>query len=304
MLTLNSCPVCYSQNIQLAYQGKTTRDPSDPKRWKVYKCLDCTLGFINPQPTWTELQPYYSSDYPLYQSSHGLEDTEDNLVEQAKAAGEYRGVKIKPGLRLLDVGCGGGSFLNIAKQLGAEVQGIEPSEYGFTSTRALGLPVFLGTLEDYFKSEARDRKFDLITSNHVIEHVPNPVEVLELMGKLLAPGGAIQIAVPNADCKFAQRLKDRWHSTDLPYHILQFTSQSFTCAAQKAGLQIRQQYTSSPDFAVANSIRLLMRYQWFIPRTLLSKISWIDNVYAPRLANQMDSRGEGEALVTELEAVN
>ena len=47
-----------------------------------------------------------------------------------------------------------------------------------------------------------------------------------------------------------------------------------------------------------------MRYQWFIPRTLLSKISWIDNVYAPRLANQMDSRGEGEALVTELEVVN
>ena len=299
MQNLSQCPVCSSQDIHEVYVGRTTRDPHDSKRWLMNQCSACNLKFLNPQPTWSELQPYYSFKYPAY--SRTLD--EEDAVAKAEERREYRGIKILPGLSLLDFGCGAGSFLSVMRKLGFRVQGIEPSVQGCKVCESEGIPVFNGTMEEYHQHETGKRKFDIITANHVLEHVPNPVEVLHLMGEMLAPGGLIWIAVPNADCKFAKQLKDRWHSTDIPYHILQFTPKSFTCAAEKAGLQVHRQYTESPESIVASSIRLELRYKWFIPRTLSGRFKIIDNLYAPRLAKKMDLDKQGECLITELGAI-
>jgi SAM-dependent methyltransferase len=304
MKKLDVCPVCTSRNIRFSYQGKTTRDSNDPNQWQLYECLDCSLGFVNPQPNWDDLQAYYSSLYPPYQASHGLREDEERVLAQARIDGEYRGVKITPGQSLLDVGCGAGSFIGIMEKLGLNVQGIEPSNHGYTGAQSRGLSVFHGTLEEYCDGHVTDHRFNIITSSHVLEHVPNPVEVLSLMGKLLAPNGIIWIAVPHAKCVFARRLKDRWHSTDLPYHILQFSSKSFDRAAENAGLKVRRQYTISPDYAVASSIRLYLRHQWLFPRAISERIQWIDNTLAPWLARRLDAQVQGETLITELELAN
>jgi 2-polyprenyl-3-methyl-5-hydroxy-6-metoxy-1,4-benzoquinol methylase len=52
-------------------------------------------------------------------------------------------------------------------------QGVEPSAYAASVAQKQGLKIFCGTLEDF--AAQTDQKFDIITSNHVIEHLPNPV---------------------------------------------------------------------------------------------------------------------------------
>ena len=117
--------------------------------WNVDRCNTCSHGFMNPQPSWEELTPYYSADYDPYDPSHGASNADDKVVEQARQSGEFRHVKIVPGSRILDVGCGGGYFLRIAALLGANVEGVEPSAIAAERARASGLTVFTGGVEDY-----------------------------------------------------------------------------------------------------------------------------------------------------------
>jgi 2-polyprenyl-3-methyl-5-hydroxy-6-metoxy-1,4-benzoquinol methylase len=299
MQELTSCPICGSQDIHFHFKGHTTRNPNDQKIWSVYRCGDCTHKFMNPQPDWDELSVYYSSEYEAYNKSHGAEANDDErIIQQAKLEGQFRHIPIPEGKRLLDVGCGGGFFLRIAKQLGAKVKGIEPSPIGAECARASGLDVFNGTLEQYLEQERIQEQYDIITCNHALEHMPNPVQTLSGMKKLLAPNGFIWLSVPNADCTFAKELGWRWHSTDLPYHIMQFNPKSLSQAAKLADLNIQRQSTYSLPKALSSSLTLLLRYRWLIPQRISSKL--MPKKYIDKVAQTLDLRGEGEAILTEL----
>ena len=157
--------------------------------------------------------------------------------------------------------------------------------------------MFTGTLEDYAAS-TQDR-FDIITANHVLEHVPDPVATLSVMKGLLAENGMIWIAVPNADCYFSRVLKGYWYGTDLPYHLMQFDTESLTLAGKRAGLEVRSLATYSLPVAVAASTRQLLRMRYLIPMRLLLRIKLFESYVAPRVANRLDSNGRGEAILIE-----
>jgi SAM-dependent methyltransferase len=230
------------------------------------------------------------------QCGNGVSDEE--LVTDARRRGEFRHIRVTEGLRLLDVGCGGGFFLRIAARLGAVVEGVEPSEFGVKIARASGLEVFEGTVEEFLRRHP-EKRFDVITANHVVEHVPNPVEVLGAMGKLLAPGGYAWVAVPNADCIFGRKLKGRWLHTDLPIHLMQFTPQSLIEAGSRAGLELVSWNTYSLPMAIAFSIRQYLR-SYFIPHRLTNHLGFIDTHFAPSLARRLDSRRRGDAVIIRL----
>lgn len=295
MKTLTRCPVCGSDRIRHDYTAPTTRG-MDETAWRVDACDACSLGFMNPQPSWEELAPYYSATYSPYEASHGGDAEDDRTVERARREGEFRHVKIEPGLRLLDVGCGGGYFPRIARRLGAEVQGVEPSANGAATARAAGLPVFEGTVESYAEAHP-EAKFDLITANHVLEHVPEPVETLRVMGRLLAPGGTVWIGVPNAACAFSRAMPGRWHSVDLPYHLMQFTPESLALAGREAGLEVVGRETYSYPPSTGASIRQLLRRKYKVPARLTMRIGAIDSRLAPRVGRRYDAKGLGEAIL-------
>jgi 2-polyprenyl-3-methyl-5-hydroxy-6-metoxy-1,4-benzoquinol methylase len=156
------------------------------RQWSVFECGACGHQFINPQPSWQELEFYYNSEYVAYDPMHGSEDSDDDHeVEKAKRTGMIRHIPVPTGLRLLDVGCGGSWFLRICKRLGAIEQGVEPSEYSAGIARRQGSRVFCGTLEKYIEQAPSGTQFDIITANHVVEHLPDPVETLRAMKHLL-----------------------------------------------------------------------------------------------------------------------
>lgn len=221
-------------------------------------------------------------------------------VAHAKQSGMIRHIAVPTGLRVLDVGCGGGWFLRICKQLGATEQGVEPNEHGAKFTKDQGLRVFRGTLEEY-ATTANGARFDVITADHVLEHVPDPVQTLSVMRRLLAPGGYIWIAVPNAAYPICRALKGRWHSTDLPYHLMHFTPGSMAEAGDRAGLKVRKQTSVSWPEHVRESIRSYLRFRWLMPRRLTHQLDFALNPIARRYAQRADARVNGEAILTEFE---
>jgi 2-polyprenyl-3-methyl-5-hydroxy-6-metoxy-1,4-benzoquinol methylase len=295
MSGMTNCPICKSTAVELRFNGFTNRDPADQTVWPVFECSDCKHGFINPQPDATTLNHYYSASYEAYDERHAAEGDDASVIVAAKAQGEFRHIPIPTGKKVLDFGCGGGFFLNICRQLGADVHGIEPSRYGADITRRQGIPVFEGSLDDYL-AEHGDERFDVITSNHVIEHVPDPVATLSGLRGLLAPSGLMTITVPNAASTFAKALGELWHSTDLPFHLHQFSPDSLKKAADRAGLTTAELGTTSLPAGTAASLRLLLRRKYFVPQKLSARIPVIDR-YSEQLAKRQDAESRGEAII-------
>ena len=109
------------------------------------------------------------------------------------------------GLRLLDIGCGGGLVSEPMARLGADVTGIDASEANIktalTHARAGGLEVDFraGTAEALLAENAGP--FDVVLNLEVVEHVANPASFLETSARLLAPGGIIILATMNRTAK-------------------------------------------------------------------------------------------------------
>lgn len=100
------------------------------------------------------------------------------------------------GGRLLEVGCGSGSFLRAARAAGFEATGCELS--GSLARRveyATGVPVHCGDL-----ASMPERAFDVACMHHVLEHVSDPVAFLRAAQERLKPGGLLHLAVPNGAC--------------------------------------------------------------------------------------------------------
>jgi 2-polyprenyl-3-methyl-5-hydroxy-6-metoxy-1,4-benzoquinol methylase len=294
MLNLKTCPACNSCNISLAYRSISTRG-DDGKLWRVDECANCTHRFTNPQPSWKDVELYYKIYAKSVPARDDLSREASDLV-QAQQTGLLRHIPIPTGKRLLDVGCNTGTFLRLAKALGAIIKGIEPRLDAAESGRANGLDIYCGTLEKF--AETSNETFDVITANQVIEHVPDPAETLSIMRKMLAPEGMIWISVPNAAYPIARSIKGYWHSTDLPLHLMQFTPRSLAACGERAGLNVRAQKTESMDLAVAVSIRQYLQHKWKVPWRISSRIGLIDS-YARKLASRLDQQCNGESILME-----
>lgn len=294
----HSCPVCASAAIRLRFTGFSNRMPDDGRSWPVFECLSCGHGFVNPQPSAEELNAFYDAAYEAYDERHAAEADDETVIVKAKAAGNLDGIPLPEGKRVLDLGCGGGYFLNLCRQLGAMVQGIEPSPHGATIARGQGIPVFEGTLDDFISEHGTER-FDIITSHHVLEHVPDPVGTLAKLRSLLANGGLMKIMVPNAASPFARKLGADWHSVDLPIHLHQFSEKSLVKAADLAGLSTIDVGTVSLPAGIAHSLQLHLRRRYKVPQRLSAKFL---GPIGAHLAKLHDASNQGEALVARFAA--
>ncbi|MBX7527523.1 class I SAM-dependent methyltransferase [Qipengyuania vesicularis] len=295
MKDLDTCPVCNNANLKLAYSGQSLRVASEKHKWSVSQCRDCGHGFINPQPEWDDLKHYYDSSYGAYETSHGTTADDAEVIAKARKDGEFRHLSLPiEGKKILDVGTGGGFFLRICKELGAEVQGVEPSEVAAKIVRGQGIEVFHGMLDDF----ETDERFDIITANQVLEHTSDPVATLAKMRSLLADGGLIWIAVPNADCLWAKILGARWDGADLPYHLMQFTPSSLRKAAESAGLTVGDMQTVSVPWITRHSIRKSMREYLKVPTPVSGVL--VPLSLATAIGERMDRRRTGDNMIFEL----
>lgn len=137
---------------------------------------------------------------------------------------------------LLDVGTGVGILLEVARERGFAVRGVEVSGWAAEYARKeKGLDVATGTLE-----EARfpDRSFDVVVVNHVLEHLPEPGTSLAEIRRILADNGLLVVGVPNAGSLMAALLGPRWSSWRPEQHAWHFTPATLSALARVAGFRV------------------------------------------------------------------
>jgi SAM-dependent methyltransferase len=145
--------------------------------------------------------------------------------------------------KLLDVGCGNGSFLAMMQDAGWEVTGVDPDKVAATLARKrFGISILNGSLEDAGFAE---ESFDAVTLSHVIEHVYDPVALLRECRRVLRPGGKIVVTTPNLASQGHRAFGSSWVPLDPPRHLHLFTSATLGACCERAGLSIQSVATSA-----------------------------------------------------------
>jgi len=193
------------------------------------KCLQCGLisrkTKIEPneiQKTYND-KKYFSGYLGNYKEFIKIFDQMLNLIEKYKNPGN-----------ILDIGCGVGLFLYLAKKRGWEASGIEISKFASNFAKnKLKLNVINSDNLDIFQ----DKFFDVIVVNHVLEHIKNPLVILKQIKKKLKINGILFIGVPNIEGLFPRVQKEDWPSLQPLAHIYQFTPKTLKLLLQKIGFE-------------------------------------------------------------------
>jgi len=169
---------------------------------------------------------------------------------------------------LLDVGCGSGEFLNIAKQRGWDVTGVEPLPDAAQVARDRGLTVHTGTLE-----EVELGQFDLVTAFHVLEHMPDGPAFLKTLAARARPGGHVCIESPNWDSVARKVRLANWEHLRPLEHLVHYTPATVREAFTRAGITPVGVHTPtyiSSDATLDEATTGIARPSWRKPLALAS----------------------------------
>ena len=178
------------------HNGKTIKKFG---KYSVIDCRRCKFIHVIPVPTNQELNSFYDNEYfqkikPNFISKNENEIDYWNLVFDEKLVTIEKLISSKS-KRILDIGSGPGFFLRRAKRRGWDVIGVEPSPLACNYAKEQNIP----TIQKFFQEVTPNEigKFDAIHTFDVLEHVNNPIAVIEKAYSLLKRGGVIVVEVPN-----------------------------------------------------------------------------------------------------------
>ncbi len=136
--------------------------------------------------------------------------------------------------KVLDVGCAEGRLLKSFLEYGCQCWGIEHPSY--PTQRFLESDQIVYLQGDLEAIDLPEGAFDLILLWHVLEHMGNPLLSMSRLHKLLAPRGAIILAVPNFSSMEARRFKQSWFHLDILWHKYHFNERSIRYLITKTHL--------------------------------------------------------------------
>jgi 2-polyprenyl-3-methyl-5-hydroxy-6-metoxy-1,4-benzoquinol methylase len=222
------------------------------KTHEIIHCAPCGFRHVVPLPQPADLESAYRENYYAVEKptflKHAGEDEEWSQLAGRDRLEAFERLLPRERRRLLDVGSGPGFFLKVAKERGWDVLGIEPSRQASAHASSLGVDV----IEGFFNSESAPRlgRFDVVHLNNVLEHVPNPHEVIRLCRDALTPGGLICLSAPNDFSPFqiAARvsgpLPEWWVAP--PHHLNYFDFASLDALLSRMGFAVCERTTSFP----------------------------------------------------------
>ncbi len=255
-----------------------------PGRWSMWRCARCGSGYLDPRPTPEAIGIAYGRYYtheepkggPGTQQALTLFQTVRLSLGNGFRNARY-GTELQPSLylgrfvasvvpafrrpvdlgyrylpkrppgrrpRVLDIGCGSGEWLSVARLAGWEAVGADPDPIAVSQGRAKAFDVRDGGAEAW---QDQPGSFDAVTLSHVIEHVHDPLKTLSTAFDLLRPGGQLFIETPNMEAFGHEVFGRDWRGLEPPRHLVLFTRSSLTAALTAAGYRkLRYRRRPSP----------------------------------------------------------
>ena len=283
-----SCLACGSGNVTPWAQARDVEYRSVAETYTYLRCGECAALSIDPVPM-SRLREIYPANYYSFTTRGANGAGRAKVVYRVKNWLDRRWFRSMtrsiPGASLaaLDVGGGTGEQLDALKAADARVSRtviVDLDEQADSAARARGHEYVRARIED---AQLRG-PFDVILLLNLIEHVADPLSVLQKVRSLLSPRGVVLVKTPNYDSLDARVFRDRnWGGYHCPRHWVIFTPASFERLIQKAGLRVQQwQYTQGAPFWTVSVIA------WLADRSLLrvtrDRPIWTHPLYAPAAA--------------------
>jgi SAM-dependent methyltransferase len=245
------CLLCGSPRWRLIAEAPDRFAGSSGLWFAVVKCKDCGLCFTNPRPSPASIAHFYPPVYFCQRAPGPLEKPSRKVPGRLRiwrlGAKERKVLPVEGGGRLLDFGCGGGSYLQRMSRQGWQVTGVEMAGELVDKIKAeLGLQAVVGSLPH---TDLQPGSFDVITMWHSLEHVHDPMEILRQAYFLLSPRGKLLIATPNIESLPFEWFKHCWYGLDLPRHLTHFSPNTLTWMLERSGFRV-------------GPIRMIRRSSW------------------------------------------
>jgi SAM-dependent methyltransferase len=231
------CPACGGGSTKLAFAVDT---------YQHVRCLACGTLRVEPPPDEAELSAIYSID--------GY-DVARKLELRLRAEARVRSQQlVRLGARsVLDVGCAAGFFLDAARESGLDVVGVEPGPSGADAV-ARGHRVHQTWLQTV---DLGGRKFDAVSLWEVVEHVSDPLALLQEAQRHLAPGGVIAFSTPSMSGLPALLMGRHFPMVNPPQHLTLLSRAGLLRLLERAGLRIR----SLESFSNLHQAQVLARME-------------------------------------------
>lgn len=277
----------------------------------ISRCTRCGLLYANPRLSQEEIWLRYSPDYfwKEYLPSLGITNGHFDLAHFDRrhaamlaliARHARRGVRLtadttgerSPAGRLFEVGAGAGFFLKAAERAGWTSSGIEVSTDGVQfATARLGLTVHQQSAESLDLAQS----WDAIVMFEVIEHLLDPLRVLQTVRRGLVDGGVLAISTPNIDALSRTALGLQWAVLSPSEHLYYFSESTLSAILQRAGFQTVRFIRQHAGFGVYETMN--PRYT-HAPQSLRTKsYATFVSTLGPLVFRRVQALGKGDTLL-------
>jgi SAM-dependent methyltransferase len=268
------CCICNHDHCEPVAVGEDFEYRTSPDTFLMVRCSDCGLVYLNPRPAMEELPRIYPPDYHAYDFSKeqfGFVYQVRRKLEARRLLSYCQGLPEQA--RMLDVGCGDGFHLGVLREFGRpgwELEGIDPSDLAVIAAQKTGLTIHQGTIQDLDLPKA---SYDIAFMIATLEHVDEPVEVLQAVRSLLRPGGRLVIVTDNTSTLDFHLFKRRyWGGYHFPRHWNLFNPSTLRQLAEKVDMEVVQLTTIlSPVNWVYSLHNALV--DWKAPRWLIRQFT-------------------------------
>lgn len=218
----SKCDLCGEDSKKFLYSMPDLRHGVFWPEYSVVECYSCGHRYLFPMPSKTELNVFYPQKYYSKRSATELLNKQ-RYLRQAEYLPAIKG-------RILDIGCAGGAWLSVVKNMGWECFG---TDFFSAEDKNKDIDIKIGSLPDIGYEYSF---FDVATAWGVMEHVDSPLSYFKEIHRILRSGGILIIMVPNGDS-----LWSRWaYKEDIPRHIHFFRKKTLAMYAEKSGFVLER----------------------------------------------------------------
>jgi len=220
------CNLCGSDNIKLLYKKDD---------FNILKCNSCRFIFNDKWDTLSD-EIRFGSEKSLNVDKVKTRFNEEKELYYERFRKELLGIRrFKKIGRILDIGCGYGYFLELAKKEGWKVRGIDCDRSAVKFCKEfLSLEVTCGKLDE---RQYPEKHFDVVTLFHALEHIPDFQQTVSKVKKIIKPRGLIVIDVPNVDDLRRALVGKNW-AMFKKEHLWYFSASTLRILLERYGFRI------------------------------------------------------------------
>lgn len=287
---LSSCPICASSNVGVKYNEVCDYLNDDVEKFSISVCFECGHTYLAERPYSHDIGQYYKAGYYTHSKSKGFSLYFGYFRNWIKSKFIKREISKSFGENMyLDIGCGSGVHLSDYASGGWKVHGIEIDETALSVAREQNSTCMFESVP-FNKGSFGENKFDLVNLSHVLEHLYELNEFMEVLTEKTSKSAKVIIAVPRFESIERKVFGKYWRGIEAPRHLHHFNRDTLISLFESYSFKLGRYDSQSLPMCFAESLYFYLRYHLrlkFLPKGLFIKIiynlCYIPHKFASRI---------------------